>query len=311
MNKIAVIGPGAIGGLFAARIKKSGFDVILIDKEEDRCAFLNENGISIEGVSGEYQVKVPCIIPDADSGPFDLVIVCVKAYETDNAVEMHKKIIGPETSVLTLQNGYGNVDAIKRHVSEAQIIAGITSQGANIPAEGKINHAGTGDTFIGGLSGEATDRIKEVAAMLDKSGFPTAVSDNVNELIFTKLLINVGINALTGIFRVRNGKLNDYAESRELMSQAVAEGLRVAEATGVNVDREAIQNRVAEVATLTAQNRSSMLMDILNQRKTEIEFINGAIVKLGAEEGISTPVNQSLTNIVRVIEQTYDIFESL
>ena len=300
MKTIAIIGPGAMGSLFAAYLKNAGQDVTLIDHDTKRASRLNATGITVKGVRGTLSIKVP-VIADADwLDPVDLLMVCVKAFNTENALRQHLDLVGPETSVLSLQNGLGNIEALSRVVSEKNIIAGTTTVGANMLNPGMIHHAGDGDTIIGPVTGQKSEKPASVARVLQSAGFNVLVSNEVLQAIWNKLLINVGINALSAIVGVRNGILCEHGPTRTLMKEAVKEAVSIAKQQGLDFEIETMQDKVIDVAKKTSQNRSSMLVDVQMGRQTEIDQINGAIAGLG-----HAPINFTLTMLVHALEATF------
>ena len=297
--KIAVIGPGAMGCLFAAYLKEGGLDVSLIDFRSDRVRQLSEKGIRIEGVRGEHRVRVPVTDDAASLGVVDLVMLWVKAHQTERALSQHMALVGKDTLIWTAQNGIGNAETVARLAGDKKVLGGSTTMGANLRSTGHIHHAGEGDSFIGEVSGGVTERVKHIAETISRAGIKIQVSDDIQKVIWTKLLVNVGINALTAILKVRNGVLVEHESSLALMNAAVDEAIQVARSQGYEFDRDAVIGRVREVARLTAANRSSMLQDVLAGVKTEIDYINGGIASLG-----DYPVNNTLTQLVRAIEAT-------
>ena len=298
--KIAVIGPGAMGCLFAGYLKKGGLDVTLLEQFEDRARGLSEQGVRIEGVRGEHRVAVPVTLDAGSVGPVGLVIVCVKAFHTEEALRQHRALVGDGTTVWSTQNGMGNYQAMAEVVSKDRIVGGSTTLGANELGPGHIHHAGEGDTFIGELDGSISARVEQIAGRLTGAGIKVAVRDDIQKIIFNKLIVNVGINALTAILKVRNGVLVEHQASKSLMEAAVSEAVRVAASQGITFDEAEVQERVKEVARRTAQNRSSMLQDMLAGRRTEIDYINGAVARLG-----DAPVNRALCDLVRALEKTH------
>lgn len=304
--KIAVIGAGSIGSLFGGLIVKAGYDVLLIDKHPDRAKIVNENGLKIDGVSGKHLIHIKSVVDSESVGPVDLVMVCVKAYDTYEAVSQHVSLVGENTTVLTLQNGFGNVEQIGKVINPEQIIAGTTAQGGYIIEHGHMHHAGNGATYIGEITGEKTKRIETISKIFHSAGFETHISDNISVLIWTKLVVNVGLNCLTALLRVNNGLTSSLPVLRLVQKDAVDEALAVAEKNGIPLDREKVADHVVKVAQATEKNVSSMLSDVLKKRSTEIDFINGAICKEGERLKVPTPVNRTLTNLVKAVEQSYD-----
>ncbi len=304
--KIAVLGAGAMGSLFGGILAEAGHQVWLVDVWKEHVESIREKGLRIKGPGADRVVRnLEAVSSAQEAGEAELVIVFVKSTVTEEAVSTAKCLFGPRTLVLTLQNGLGNVERIGKVIGFQNVLAGVTAQGATVLSPGEIYHAGQGLTTVGELQGEVTPRVEKVSAMLNEAGIQTQVSGNVMGLIWGKLLVNVGINALTALTGLKNGQLLDHPETVELMELAVLEGFEVCKAKGIKLPYQDPVSHAREVAMATASNRSSMLQDVTNQRKTEIEVINGAIVREGQALGIQTPVNKVLTNLVRTLERRY------
>lgn len=303
--KFAIIGAGSVGSIFAAQLYRAGNEVTFIEKFPDISALINEKGLYVQGVLGEYNVTPKSTTNAADVGQVDVVLVCVKAYDTEKAIREHAAVVNEDTAVVTLQNGYGNVDILCDVAGTEKVIGGTTAQGGYLKEPGVLFHAGNGPTVIGEVSGEVTARIKSIAETFNEAGIATEISGDVNALIWTKLIINVGLNPLTALLRVTNGLTSELENSRSVQKAAVAEALAVAKAAGVNIDPESVAKKVVEVAQVTFENINSMLSDTRKQSRTEIDYINGAVAKLGRELGIPTPVNDTLTNLIRATEESY------
>lgn len=304
--KIVIVGPGAMGCLFAALLSKSGQECRVLDHLADRAKILSENGLHVEGVSGELRVKVPVSAEPADMAQAELVLICVKSYHTREAIAALAPFLNEEARILTLQNGVGNVEALSEICGKNRVWGGITSQGATVLESGHIRHAGTGPTLIGAAAGPGQEaRLNEVAEAFRLAGFPTEIEARVEPLIWSKLVINVGINPLTALTRLKNGQLLDYPGTVGLMEQSVEEALAVIRCLGIDLIYPDPLERVKTVASATAGNIASMLQDVLSQRRTEIDSINGAVVREGLRLGIPTPVNETLTHLVKTIEASY------
>lgn len=307
--KIVIVGPGAMGCLLAGLLAKTQNEVWLLDKNENRANNIRKNGIKIEGKT-ELTIKINATIDLSEIKNADLVIIAVKSYDTIPAVSNLNPIINEATCILTLQNGIGNVENIKSAINSSNILGGVTSHGATLLGEGMIRHAGTGDTYIGRLDGKITGRMQEISDIFNKSGIETKISDNIQGLLWSKLVINVGINALTAITRLNNGRLIEFEGTYDVMEKAVSEAVSVAQKKGIGLIYENPFERVKEVCRLTSANISSMLQDVLKKRKTEIDYINGAIVREARTFNIPVPVNEALTGLVKTIESSYDKFLS-
>jgi 2-dehydropantoate 2-reductase len=301
--QILIVGPGAMGCLFAARLHAAGFNAVLFDYNPMRARQINNKGIMVEGVSGTYNAMVPVITELSGLSP-DIVLICVKSHRTGDAAESLRHEIPQKTLFATLQNGLGNVEILKEILGENRVIGGVTSEGATSLGVGKIRHAGTGSTVLGPAK-DFGGTLEELVSVFNRSGFSTTSSDNVDELIWGKLIVNVGINALTAITGLKNGRLPEYEGSLSVMKEAVAEAVAVSKAKKIKLAFDDPFQKVLEVCRATAGNIASMLQDVLNKRPTEVVYINGAICKEGEKEGIPTPVNRTLTHLVKTIQASY------
>jgi 2-dehydropantoate 2-reductase len=288
-------------------LREAGHRVIMIDNQPDRAEKIASDGIHIKGISGERRVEIEASADPGDAEGCDLVVIATKSYDTQTAIESVAAALGSSTPVLTLQNGLGNVETIARVVGDNRTIGGITSQGATLVSAGSIIHAGKGKTVIGTPSNNLTDNLKLARDILDSADFGPQTSSDLEGTIWSKLIINVGINALTAITRLNNGRLLEFEGTRRIMSDAVAEAAEVARAKGVKIAQADPLAQVEEVCRLTATNVSSMLQDVLARTRTEIDAINGAVATLGRQAGVATPVNASLASLVRAIESSYDL----
>lgn len=192
-------------------------------------------------------------------------------------------MVGEDTLVMTVQNGLGNAEKIAGIVGEKKTIAGVTGNGGTLLGPGHVRHAGVGDTIIGPLNGDVTEKVEEVIRVLSKAGLPARVSTNVLGLIWGKLMANVGINALTAILKVQNGYLVGHRSAEKLMEQAVKEAAMVCRAKGIQLEYDDPIEPCKDIVSATAKNFSSMYQDVNNKRITEIDYINGAVVREGGK----------------------------
>lgn len=304
--KIAVLGSGAMGGVYGAKLFAAGFDITLIDIWPEHVAAIREKGLKVDGLEkGEYFKAKVTDRPD-EVGVVDLLIVLVKAYDTTTAIKTAKNIIGPDTVVVSLQNGIGNVEKLIEEVGPKNVIGGVTSHGSYVAGPGHICHTGHSYTSIGELDGSTSERIKKVGEVLEKAGLaPVVISNDVTKLIWKKLMGNISLNAISALCDIRNGQVLDFPETREISRLAVEEAAAVARAKGITIDYDPVETGW-KVITDTSPNRSSMLQDVTRHKQTEIDVINGAIVREGRALGIPTPINQALTALITVVQQSYD-----
>jgi len=300
--RVAVVGAGAMGCLYGGLLAEAGVDVSLVDVWREHVDAINAKGLHITGVSGDIVVRVPATTNPETVGRVELVLLFVKSYDTSKAMRDSMPLIGGDTYVLTLQNGLGNLEAIAESVGLGRVLGGTTSHGSTLVGPREIRHAGVGPTVVGTLERGSRGTAEKVADTFNGAGLLTRVSDDVRGDVWGKVLVNLGINALTALTGLRNGQLLEVPELRRLMRLAVEEGMRVADADGVDLAPIDHVAHVYEVAEATAANRSSMLQDVERGRRTEIDALNGAVVGLGEKLGVETPVNRALTALVKGLE---------
>ncbi|MFC1532153.1 ketopantoate reductase family protein [Thermodesulfobacteriota bacterium] len=298
-----IVGPGAMGCLFASRLNNAGYDVTLLDYRTERAEKINQQGIIVTGVTGDYSASVPAAVSGISTQP-DFTLICVKSTKTREAGKAIEPWLSQNSVVVTLQNGVGNLEILEEIFGKEKVLGGVTAEGATVLGWGKIRHAGQGSTIIG-PKGDPGSPSEKLVSAFNKAGFKAGSEDNVEELIWGKLIINVGINALTAITGLKNGRLPELTGTRLIMEEAVREAVAVVKAKKIHLPYPNPLGRVMEVCRDTAGNIASMLQDVLNKKITEVDFINGAIVREGEAFGIPTPVNRTLTSLVRTIQETY------
>jgi 2-dehydropantoate 2-reductase len=302
--KLAVLGPGALGCLLAALFREAGVEVSLVDYRPDRVARLRLRGIQVQTLEGVQRVIEVPIGLATEVGPCDLIIVAVKAYQTESAARVLPELMSQGGMALTLQNGLGNLEAIARMVGTRRLLAGVGLLGVTRQDEGRIIYAGRGVIYIGAPAGSQVSPL-EVSAVVDLfrgAGLECQPREDIEAALWEKLVINVGINPLTALLRVPNGVLLQLPEAWEVAVAAAVEAQAVAQAAGINLSGDPAA-RLRQVCTNTATNRSSMLQDILAGRPTEIEALNAQVASRGRALGRPTPVNDLLTLLLRAAAQ--------
>jgi 2-dehydropantoate 2-reductase len=302
--KITVVGAGAMGSLFGGLLAESGVEVCLLDIREEHVRAINTEGLCIEQDGRERKVFVKASTTAHDIQETTLVILFVKSMHTLKAAQAAKELIGETGYILTLQNGMGNVDQIAEVVAPSKIIAGTTSHGATFLGPGKIRHAGKGPTTIGFWYDGDSAVIEKVAELFNDTGIQTTVSENIREVVWDKLLVNVGINAITGLTGIKNGQLLDLPITKSLSQSAVEEAVALAKAKGISVRDHAVEH-VFSIATMTAANRSSMGQDVDHHRRTEIDAINGFVVRESQKLEMDAPVNRTLAALIETVQEHY------
>ncbi|MFP4258693.1 MAG: ketopantoate reductase family protein [Desulfovermiculus sp.] len=300
---ILILGVGAMGTLFGARLQAAGYTPVLLGRQADQMEIVAEQGLLVEELDrtrSTWPANV-CLAPKDVCTPPDVVLVLVKSYATDAAVSSVLPYCHERTVFVTVQNGMGNWEQIAAHVPRERILAGVTAQGATRIGPGHIRHGGNGDTILGAVEVEPPDVLWDLIHIFRRAGLKCEATDRTLEHIWSKLFVNIGINAVTALTGVPNGWIADFKPAREVTQAAVGEAMQVAEARGIKPSLDTV-DRVLAIAQATAWNHSSMLQDVRNKNQTEVEAINGIICRWGSEHNISTPVNMALKNLVHVLE---------
>jgi 2-dehydropantoate 2-reductase len=304
--KIAVVGAGAMGSLFGAMLAEAGNEVWLYDVWIEHVQTINKDGLHIERDGQTRTLSIEATTDPEQIGQAELVIIFVKSTHTAAAAETARKLAGSEGAVMTLQNGMGNADILSEFIDPERVLAGTTSHGATMLGPGRIRHAGVGATTIGAWA--ETERGRERAHKLSYFftgiGIETEAVDDVRRVLWNKLLINIGINAITALTAIKNGQILDLEITRQLSRHAVEEAMEIAGKMNIKVREDAVDH-VYAVAEATAVNRSSMGQDVDHKRQTEIGTINGFIVRQAKRLGLQAPVNETLTALIQTLEYHY------
>jgi 2-dehydropantoate 2-reductase len=278
-------------------------NVSLIGHWPAQLAAIQQHGLFVDNGHGrQTNIKLHITNDPASLPATNLILVLVKSYQTAKAAQLAAKLIAADGLVMTLQNGLGNVETLTAVLSQSPVSSGITSAGAAIVAPGHLHVAGMGQTFLT-LQPERIGLFEQIVALFQQAGFPTALTENADSLIWGKLAVNAGINPLTAILRKNNGYLTRNEAACHLMMRAANEVTAVAQAKGISLSAPNAGQQAFQVAQKTASNHSSMLQDIERGRPTEIEAICGAIVKHGRDNHIATPVNLAFYQCIKKIEK--------
>ncbi len=303
--KICVLGAGALGCAIGAALAEAGSDVWLINRTLSHVDAMNANGLRLVGPNGERRVPVKAATNCVGIGAADLVIVLVKSFHTREAIAGASPILGPNTVVLSLQNGMGHEDILAEFVGRERVLAGKTYVGGVMLAPGRIISGTEGKhTYIGELDGSLSERVQRIAAEFNRAGLATTVSDNIVGTMWDKLLVNVATGALSAITRLTYGELYAVPQVKATALAAVAEAMAVAKAAGVSLEFTAPEQAWVRAAEgLPPEFKASMLQSLEKGSVTEIDFINGAVVRWGERCGVPTPVNAALIGCVKGIER--------
>lgn len=289
--RISIIGPGAMGCLFAARLAKSGAHVTLVDHHMGRSNQLQQSGITVETDTGAITAK-PNVVLRAPAGS-DLIIVLTKAYSISGLQ------FPPDAPVLCLSNGLNNIETLCSAVGSARVLAGVTCEAATLIETGRVKHVAPGPTIVG--SWTSCDAKPAIDA-LRKAGFDTESTDAPGKEIWAKTVINAAINPLSVLLNVPNGKLVEIREVRQLLRDLVVEATKVAATEGYMFEFSMVE-RTEEVCRQTANNISSMLQDVRRGKPTEIDAISGEILRRAQFAALPTPRTRVVWQLIKGIEQ--------
>lgn len=300
--KIAIVGAGAMGGLFGARLALAGQEVSFVEASAQTIEVISRQGLRLETPEVQTTVQVPIARAAQFSGSFDLLVIFTKGFHTAAAIDSVRHLVGPDTWALSVQNGLGNADIIASVVPAERVIVGMTNLPADLVAPGVVHSHGEGHINLWSFSGEDASKVHQVAAVFSQAGLPCAADPQVQVAIWEKVAFNAALNSVCAVTRQTVGAVGGSAYGRQVLGNLVEETLAVAMAAGIAVDRRRVEAAVDYALANHQQHKPSMLQDLEAGRKTEIDFINGAVVAQGKRLEVPTPVLQALYNLVKVSE---------
>lgn len=298
---VAIIGAGAMGCLFAARIAEAGMQVTLVDVDQDRLAAIAAQGVRLTDDKGTRTLAVAAARSGDISIAPDLAILFTKSNHSAAAIASIAHWRDASPILLTLQNGIGNAELLAQAFGEDHVVQGTAHIPADLmPPNGVVTH-GFGHIHCGGITRKAQDAAALVQSLLQRSGFETILSPQVEQIIWEKLAFNAALNAISMICEATNGEV-DNPPGRRIAQAVVHEAVGVAQAKGLTLNAAHILATMDAALREHAHHKPSMLQDRDHGRASEIDAINGAIVREGARLGVATPVCATLADLVRVIE---------
>jgi 2-dehydropantoate 2-reductase len=293
---IVIVGAGAIGSLFGALLAKKN-TVVLVGRAAHITA-IQHHDLNITGKT-HLHVKLSAVESIKDvSISADLVILTMKSYDTEMAIKQIVPLIQDETAVMSLQNGLGNIEKMERRFGRDKILVGTTTHGAIFSNPGVIKHTGRGKTILGTYDGSQSKRLETIVHLFNEAGIETQTSDDIMKEIWAKVIINSCINPLTAFFNCKNGYLLENPLLEKIVEIICKESTCIAQAEGISLSNLDMIQRTKEVIKDTAKNYSSMLQSVQQGKKTEIESINGKLIRIGKQHRIDTSLNKILVNLI-------------
>jgi 2-dehydropantoate 2-reductase len=294
--EIVVMGAGAVGGYFGAKLAQAGAPVTLIGRPAFVAAVARD-GLVFESGGRTQSLAVTATAEPSGVRTARIVLFCVKSGDTDIAAQAMAPHLAKDAVVLSLQNGVGNAERIRAHVS-CPVIPALVYAASQMPKPGHVRHTGGGSLVIGGAERAL---LEEIVALFARADVPVTISPDIDAELWTKLLMNCAYNAVSALAMANYATMTAMPEVRGLMRAAAEETLNVAAAKGVRID-PAVLERLFDIATAMPEQISSTAQDIAKGRPTEIDHLNGAVVREGEALGIATPVNRTLHALVRLLE---------
>lgn len=301
--QIAILGAGAMGSFFGGRLALAGHSVSLLDIDDAHLGSIRDNGLRLSTDSGEQIVRnLVALRPEEATAPADLVIVFTKTMHTTAALAAARAALGPDTAVLSLQNGLGNAERLTQSASPDRVMIGVTTWPADKSAPGAVSSHGQGTIRLMSANGAPTSALEQTAHALNDAGLSCKVDPDVWAAIWEKVAFNAALNSLCAVTQCMVGELTNTADGEVLALKIVSEVVAVARALGISANEAHVTSNVRDALAHHRTHRPSMLQDMLAGRRTEIEAINGAVVEAAGKVGVAVPYTNSLAGLVRLVE---------
>jgi 2-dehydropantoate 2-reductase len=306
MAKVAIVGCGAMGSVYAALMAAAGHDVYGITLWSDHAEAMEKNGLRVEGASGDRTVRVHGRTTTDGIGPCDLVIIASKAFDVEAAARAALKLLGPETPVQTIQNGLGSADKVAAIVGADRLAVGVVGGfGASMRGPGHAHHNGMEMIRFGSHAGLPRQLLQAAAKIWEDAGFKVALFDDIGRMVWEKLIMNVAFSGTCCLTGLTIGEVLADGEAWRVARGCAEEAVAVAAALGIRLEVGEPIEHVRKLGGKIPHARPSMLLDHMAQRRSEIDAINGAIPPLGKKTGVPTPVNETVVALVKARESRF------
>ena len=300
--KVLILGAGAMGCLYGAAFHRAGCEVVFVDVNQTHIDAINASGLELEKRAGVEHLPIPARRPEEIDEAVDLVVVFTKTFHTDTALAGIAAAIGPETWLLSLQNGLGNDRRLAAHAAEERVMVGSSAMPSDLIGPGKVRSHGEGSSKLYPAFGGDPALAREVCERLTQGGLPAALEPDIHGAIWSKAIFNATMNPLCALTRRTPGFLGAHEESRALIRSLVDEGVAVANASGIAIPAQPIHDLTQVSVTDHADHEASMLQDVKAGRRTEVDAINGAIVEAARAAGVAAPLTETLWRLVKLEE---------
>ena len=297
--RAAVVGAGAMGSIFGARLAAGGVDTVLVDVAQPLVDKIYADGVTVVRGDEVTTTRLPATSDPASVGAADLVVFFVKCYHTRSAAQMARPLVGPDTVVASLQNGWGNGDVLASVYEPERVVVGVTYNSGTVLGLGKVAHPGVGPTYMGPFAGESLEGAERLAAALEQGGLEAHVMPEIRPEIWKKLILNAATLPTAALAGMNAGALTAHGQMHDLVTETAREAIAAARALGYEIDE---QERIDYIHTLLERagpTKASMLQDFEGGRQTEVDVINGAVVRAADENGIPVPLNRAFVALVK------------
>lgn len=311
--KIVIVGAGALGRLFGALLARGGEDVWFVEPDQDVVAAINDKGVGVtmHEQAAEKIAYYPARATDSggEIGQCDLLIMAVKSYHVYEAVLGVAHLVSDNSPLVSLLNGLGHLEVMGRVVERKNIIPGFTNMAATALGPGLVANDGIGKTKIGEYDGTISPRLDRINSLLNKCAIETEPVQDIVSRMWCKVIVHAAINPVSAVVRQRNGHLIEGVESISLLKRLVDEGEEVAEACGIVLGATDLYGMLIATCRRTFNHLSPMLQDIINQRKTEVDALNGILYRYGRRNGIEAVTHQTMFELIRSVEKSYGLVD--
>lgn len=302
--KIAIVGCGAMGSVYAGLLAAGGHEVWAIDRWKEHIEAIRANGLRVQGASGDRTVRLRATTDPAEAGPCELLIIATKAMHVKQAARSAGPLLGPRTVVLSIQNGLGGPDAAAKVLGRERVVVGVVGGfGASIKAPGHVHHNGWELVRLGEFDGPVSPRLEQIAEVWRSGGFRVKCFDDIDQLVWEKLICNVCYSGVCTVLERRIIEVIEDPDAWHTASACAREAYAVARARGVKLDIDDPVEYVRAFGLKIPQARPSMLLDHLAGRMSEIDAINGAIPPAAEAVGLAAPWNSAISALVRARER--------
>lgn len=296
--RIAVVGAGAMGSIFGARFHQAGHETVLVDVAQSLVDTINAEGVAVVRGDDETVTRVPATTEPETVGPVDIVVFFTKCYHTSAAAESARPLVGPDTVIASLQNGWGNGDVLAAAYPPGQVVVGVTYNSGLLQGPGRVLHPAEQPTLVGSFS-DGGDGATRLAEALESGGLATSVASPVRPEIWKKLILNAATLPASALTGMTAGALGTSQDMLDLVSETTREAVAVARALGYEIDFDERIGTILGLVEKAGPTKASMLQDVEAGRRTEIDVINGAVVRAADEVGVAVPINRALMQLIK------------